>query len=116
MATIFDADHLIKTDISADVKRYEDGDSIGERIKEWLETPEGTVADLPDWGHNLIGFKHDPQSPATEILIEMAIASKISLDIKDLVLLGVGVEYLDIDLFSVTIRHQYGGTVSQLLL
>lgn len=116
MAILVEADHLIETDISADVKRYEDGNGISERIIEWLETPEGTVADHPSWGHNIEGFKHDPIGPRLEVLIEMSIARKLPRDIEDIQLLGVGVESLEIDMFKILIRHQFGGTVGTLVL
>lgn len=108
--------HLMATGENADVERYDDANAISERIIEWLETPEGTVADIPWWGNNLVGFKHDPQGSRLEVLIEMSIARKMSKDIRELILLGVGVEYVDIDLFKVLIRHQYGGTVGVLQL
>lgn len=110
---IYEANHLIESSTDADVKRLGDGDALSDRITEWLATPQGTVADNPSWGHNLNGFKFDPQSPNMEVEIEMAIVQKITQDIKDLVFLGVGVEFLDIDYFKVVIRHQFGDTVSQ---
>jgi hypothetical protein len=114
--SVYDAEHLITSGINADVERFEDGDAINERIIEWLETPEGTVADIPSWGHNLLGFKHDPQGKQLEILMEMSIAQKLTKDIRDINLRGIRIEYLDIDMFLVMIIHQYGGTVSKLVL
>lgn len=116
MAIIYDAHRHIVTNLHHEVERFEDGEALSERIREWLETPEGTLADLPHWGNNLLGFKHDPQGQNLEVGIEMAIARKMAKDIDDLVILGVGVEYLGIDFFQVIIRHQLGGTVEVLRL
>ena len=116
MAIIYDAHRHIQTGTNADVERYDDGRALSERIYEWLETPEGTVADLPHWGHNLIGYKHDPQGPSLAAQLELSIARKLRQDIKNLKLLGIGVEYLDIDFFKITIRHQLGNTTSELRL
>jgi hypothetical protein len=116
MATVLDAHRHVVTGVNADVERFEDGQALSERIREWLETPQGTVADLPGWGHHLTGFKHDPQSTHLAVAIEMSIARKLAQDIKDLILLGVGVEFIEIDLFKIIIRHQFGGTVGTLQL
>lgn len=116
MPTIYEGSHLIATGINHDVDRFADGEALGERIKEWVETPEGTIADIPDWGHNLLGFKHDPQGVDLEVAIEMSIARKMARDIRDLVLLGISVEYLEIDLFKIVIRHQFGDTFGELQL
>lgn len=116
MATIYEGSHLVETGISHEVDRSVDGDALSERIREWMETPEGTIADIPDWGHNITGFKHDPQGVDLEVAIEMSIARKMARDIKNLILLGILVEYLDIDLFKIVIRHQFGDTVGEIQL
>ena len=101
-----------------DIARSYDGTAMGERIMDWLDTPEGTVAHDPSWGHNLGKFKHDPLSKGNglETLIEMAIARKITLDIEDLRLVGVKVEVLDIDLFRLVVIHQFGADSLQVKL
>ena len=68
-----------------DVERFTDADAMNERIKDWLETPEGTVAHYPSWGTNLEGFKFDPLSKDLDVLIEMAIARKLPQDVDDIV-------------------------------
>ena len=92
---------------------------MSERIREWLATPEGTVAHDPSWGHNLLPFKHDPmgtQGTTLEVLITMALARKMPLDIEDLRLVAVQVEVLDIDLCRVSVVHQYGKDVAEISL
>lgn len=113
MTVIFDAHRHIESSTSEDVGSYTDEDALSERIREWLETPVGTVADLPGWGHNLKGFKFDPINTNLEVAIELAIVEKLTQDIDDLIFLGVRVESLDIDLCKITIRHQFGDTITE---
>ena len=93
-----------------DVKSYEEAEAMQERIREWLATPEGTVAHNPSWGHTLRRFKHDPLAIGNglDILITMELVRKMPIDIDDLRLVAVNVDVLDIDLCKLTIVHQYG--------
>jgi phage baseplate assembly protein W len=116
MAEIFDGHRMMQTGTDADVERFTDGEALSERVREWLETPQGTLADIPSWGHNLTQFKHDPQGPDLEVAIELAIVQKLEQDISDLEVTGVLVEYLDIDVFRLTIRHTFGGTQMEMQL
>lgn len=95
-------------DPATELKKFSDGESVEERIREWLETPQGTLADLPAWGHNLGMFKHEPQGVDLEVMAEMAIMIKMPLDIEDLVITGVSVEFESIDLCRITIHHRLG--------
>lgn len=113
---IKEANHLIESAPDEDVKRLVDESALSDRIYEWLETPEGTVADLPGWGNNLIAFKHDPDSPNLSVKMEMAIAAKLPKDIADLIMLGVSVKFIEIDLCRVVILHQFGNTTKELTL
>lgn len=110
MSDIVEADRLFRSAPGNDIARFADAEGMAERIREWLETPEGTVAHYPSWGHNLTPFKHDPLSEGCgiEILIEMAIARKLPLDIDDIHLMGVNVTILDVDMFALEILHQFG--------
>lgn len=105
---IKEANHLIASSADEDVAKYVGEDAMGDRVQEWLETPEGTMANHPSWGHNLTQFKHDPLSPDLAILMELAIVAKLPRDIPDIILLGIDVTNLDIDLCRVVIRHQFG--------
>ncbi len=40
-------DHLLELNPATEIKTYDDEDALADRIMEWLETPQGTVADLP---------------------------------------------------------------------
>ena len=111
---IKEANHLFASSPSEDVEKYEDESALADRVEEWLETPQGTMAHHPAWGHNLGQFKHDPLSRDLPVLMEMAIAEKLPIDISDIVLLGIDVDFLDIDLCKVVIRHQFGYTAKEM--
>lgn len=115
---MIEAERMLKSAPESDVARFTDGDAMGERIREWLDTPEGTMAHHPSWGHNLTPFKHDPLSKNgnLDVLIEMAIAVKLPLDIEDIVLKGVNVVVMDIDLCRIEILHQFGVQVAEVML
>lgn len=116
MVTIKEADHLMSSAPDEDVKIHTDEGALSERIFEWLETPEGSIADHPSWGHNLTGFQFDPESSNLAVRIEMAITAKLARDVQDMVMLGVRVDFIEIDLCRVVIRHQFGNTTKELRL
>lgn len=111
-----DAQRMFMSAPDHDVKRFTDADAMDERIKDWLETPEGTVAHNPSWGHNLERFKFDPLSKDLDVLIEMAIVQKLPLDVDDIVLKGVNVEVMEIDFCRIDILHQFGVSVNEVNL
>jgi len=113
---IREADRLIKSSIDEEVTKFGDGAALAERIREWLTTPVGTVADKPGWGHALSSFKFDPTNLSLDVAIEIAIAKKIQIDIRDLVFVGVRADFMEIDLCKIVIRHQFGDSVSLLKL
>jgi hypothetical protein len=108
MAAIEEFDHLIELNPSTEVKKYEDEDALQDRIFEWFETPQGTVADLPGWGHNLLPLKHEPQGVSLNVMAEMSITIKMPQDIENLVIESVSVEFTEIDLCQIIIRHRLG--------
>ena len=116
MAIIKEADHLIKSAPDQEVEKHYDEAGLADRIYEWLETPMGTMANHPAWGNNLAPFKFDPGNASLAILMEMAIASKLPLDVRDLKMLGIRVEFLEIDLCKVVIRHQFGDATKDIQL
>ncbi len=105
---IFDANYLLSSAAEADIRKYTDGAAMSARLQEWLDTPEGSVAHDPSWGHNLTPFKFDPQSKDLAIQIEMSITRKLPLDIEDIQIRGIEVTFLDKDMIKVVIVHQFG--------
>lgn len=116
MAIVKEASRFIRSGADEEVSKYLDEQGLAERIYEWLETPMGTMANNPAWGNNLSAFKHDPGNASLGILMELAIASKLPIDVRDLKMVGVKVEFLEIDLCKVVIRHQFGDTAKELRL
>lgn len=113
---LIEADHMMASGSETEIEVYYNEPGLADRIYEWLETPMGTVANDPAWGNNLAPFKFDPQSQHLEVLMEMAIASKLPRDVRGLKMVGVAVDFLEIDLCRVVIRHQFGDTVKELTL
>lgn len=105
MSTIREYDWLMKPSPDEDVKTYEDGNAMGQRILEWLGTPAGTLADLPEWGNPLASFKFEPTSPDLQVVAEMAILEKITEDIEDIDIQGVSVEFPEIDRVDLVIKY-----------
>ncbi|MCV6588690.1 MAG: hypothetical protein OIF57_06635 [Marinobacterium sp.] len=83
-------------------------DGLNNRISDWLDTPEGTVADNPGWGSPLRAFLHEPQSPALEIEIQMKLVQKIRRDVRDVTVRAVSVQFVSIDLIKIVIFHNLG--------
>lgn len=105
---IKDAHRMLKSAPDHDVERFAGSEAMDERIREWLETPEGTEAHNPSWGHNLEAFKFDPLNENLAILIEMAISRKLPIDVNDIILNGVNVEVINVDLCRIDVLHQFG--------
>lgn len=113
---VVEADHMMTSGSETEIEVYYNEIGLSDRIYEWLETPMGTVANDPAWGHNLTPFKFDPSSLYLSVLMEMAIASKLPRDVKGIKIIGVNVDFIEIDLCRVVIRHQFGDTVKELTL
>lgn len=96
-------DYLLETD-AAGVKTYDsaDGGVLEHIVREWLDTPLGSVWGQPHYGHRFIQFRHQPQGSDLEVAIELSIVSKLPKD-TDLTPSFVRAEFLDIDLVNVII-------------
>lgn len=115
MSRIEEIDHLFDTDDSG-LARYEDNSALDDRIQEWMETPEGTVADLPGWGNRLAYMKHEPPGDHLNIMAEMDIIEKMPRDINNLVISGVSVEFREIDLLWIGINYSLGNFAGEVQL
>jgi phage baseplate assembly protein W len=101
-------DYLINLDPTVGVVWLEGYDAMNNRIREWLATPEGTIADLPAWGHNLIQFRHDPLDRMIETKMRVAIFQKLPIDIPDLDIHDVNIEAASVDRANIWISHGFG--------
>ena len=108
MTAIEELDHLFNLTPNQGIERYADGPAMSDRIAEWMETPEGTVADHPSWGHVLRPFRHEPTDPNLAVFIEMAIVEKLPKDVQDIKIVGIRVDVIEIDQIYVVILHQFG--------
>lgn len=108
MSVIEELDHLLELNPTTELKKYEDEDALYDRICEWFETPQGTVADIPDWGHNMASLKFEPPGETLNVMAEMAIMVKMPRDIENLIIQSVDVEFTEIDLCQITINHSLG--------
>lgn len=113
--TIEEFDHLLRGDLTG-IARYENSTALDDRIQEWLETPEGTVADMPWWGNNLSALKHEPIGVNLQVIAEMRIARKLPVDVKNIDVRGIRVEAVEIDLIRVIIQYQLGTFVGEVML
>ena len=104
MSQIKEYDYLLNGSPYEEVVIHDDLGAMGQRVAEWLDTPEGTVADMPGWGHPFYLFKHEPESDDLNVMAEMALYEKLTTDIKDLDLRGVSVSFSEIDRMDVAIK------------
>ena len=100
-------DFLLSVD-SGGLEIHTEGQAVNNNIAEWLDTPEGTIANNVSWGHNLKPYQYEPEGEETAVLIEMAIISKLPRDVKGVNIAGIRVTFPEFDKCLVQIRHQYG--------
>ncbi len=105
MNIIEEIDYMLGTD-EGGLKTLSDEEALYNRILHWFDTPIGSIADNPSWGHPLLMLQHEPGGPDFEVMAEMLIMEKLPKDIKNLIVIGFRVEFLEIDLFNVVIEHQ----------
>jgi len=113
--TIEEFDHLLAGDPTG-LATHADGNALEDRIQEWLETPEGTVADMPWWGNRLGAIKHEPQGASLQVMAEMSIVEKLPVDVRNVQVKGVLVENIEIDLVRVVVQYQLGTFVGEVVL
>lgn len=102
MAVIQEYDFLLE--LGADgIKSYTDVDALFNNIREWLLTPQGSVASFPSWGHTFNRFHFHPQGSALNVLVESQIVQKMPRDVYGLTIRGISVDFKDVDLFYVRI-------------
>lgn len=69
------------------VMTYSSVDADINNVVEWLDTPEGSIYGMPEWGNPLAKFKHEPtHSEITAMNIEFAIIEKLPRDLPNIVI------------------------------
>lgn len=59
-------------------------------LKEWIDTPMGSIYGLPGWGNILSEFKHDPiGSDHVQVAIESKLLQKLAEDLPSLKINGI---------------------------
>lgn len=86
--------------------KYSGPNALNDRIQEWFETPEGTIADMPSWGNTLSALQHEPPSTNLEVVMEARIVKKLAVDC-DVPIYGIRLTFWGIDICHILI--QYGG-------
>ena len=104
---IEELDHLFMMDDTG-ITAYDDESALNERIREWFETPQGSVADLPAWGHNLSRLKFEPPGVSLNVMARLNIMEKMPHDIENLQIQNVGLEFIEIDYLVVNIDYGLG--------
>jgi hypothetical protein len=108
-AMLEEFDHLMELSISDQdaLARYQGPNALNDRIMEWFQTPEGTIADFPSWGNMLKIFQHEPPTVHLEVVMEARIISKLSNDC-GVAIMGIRIDFLDIDLCRIQILYDGG--------
>lgn len=100
-------DHFLNTGPSGIVE-YDGVLGLNNRIGEWLGTPQYTVADDPDWGHNLRPYWFEPNNKRLGMQLEMAIVRKLPRDVRDVTIRRIGVDFPEVDVCIIEIVHHLG--------
>jgi len=106
-ATLEEYDFLITTDAGG-IKQYKDIPALNNNIGEWFQTPQGTMADMPQWGNLLHRYKHAPIDEHIATQIEIEIAKKMERDITGISVYQIKCIMKEIDLLGVFINYGLG--------
>ncbi|MGL5103061.1 MAG: hypothetical protein ACRC6N_11130 [Plesiomonas sp.] len=63
--------------------------AIPSQLDEWLRTPVGSIYGLPEWGHPLADFRHEPTDETVAVFIENKIVSKLRNDLPNVAISGI---------------------------
>ncbi|WP_147200788.1 hypothetical protein [Pantoea sp. CCBC3-3-1] len=84
-------------------------ESKGAMLREWLDTPVGSIYGLPGWGNILGQFKHEPTEQAhVQVSIESRLLQKLSEDLPELKITGIDYSEREIDFAQLTIKLPEG--------
>ncbi|PLR30231.1 hypothetical protein CYR55_22370 [Chimaeribacter californicus] len=102
-------DHLMTLE-SNGLKEYGgELQSKAAQLREWLDTPVGSVYGLPGWGCILNQFKHEPTNQAhVQVTIECQLLQKLAEDLPNLKITGIGYIERDFDWAQLTIKLPEG--------
>lgn len=69
----------------------------GEKVRMWLNTPQGEYWGKPWWGNELVKFKHEPIDINIEVLLESSIISGLKRDLPSIKIIDIHVQALSVD-------------------
>ncbi|HHA1396849.1 hypothetical protein [Enterobacter soli] len=102
-------DHLMTLGTNG-LKQYSGQlESKAAMLREWLDTPVGSVYGNPGWGNILSQFKHEPTNLAhVQAAMESRLLTKLSEDLPDLKVNGIGYTEREFDWAQLTIKLPEG--------
>jgi len=101
-------DYLI-TLSAGGVQSHIDGAAQNNNITEWFDTPQGSIADYPAWGHNLGAFRFEPDnSEDVAVMLEMSIVEKLTQDVVGVQIYSIRIEVVEFDRWKIVLHHNYG--------
>lgn len=86
-----------------EIEAFSDSDALEERIRDWLETPQGSVADQPEWGNTLSLYRHAPINNDLLISMEMDILTRLPADVDGVNIQGIRIQEEEIDTVRISI-------------
>lgn len=102
-------DHLMTLGTNG-LKEYStELESKAAMLREWLDTPVGSIYGLPSWGSILAQFKHEPTNLAhVQVAIESRLLQKLSEDLPGLKVTGISYTEREFDWAQLTIKLPEG--------
>jgi len=84
-------DFLFQSD-SQGIFQYSDIEAIQQKLENWISTPRGSFWGMPDFGHTLRQFLHDPPTDTLASVIEAELADTLETDIPEVTIRWLRVE------------------------
>lgn len=85
------------------------GNVVLNDLREWLDTPRGSVMGRPSWGNELEKFKHENMNDDLAVSVENSIARGLTRDLQHLAASSsVSVKNTEFDKYEVTISTPWG--------
>lgn len=108
-------DHLM-TLYTGGMKTYgSDVEALGERFREWLNTPVGSIWGNPGWGNILPEFKHAPTNQShIQVAMENRLLTKLRSDLPEMNIRNVRITEEEIDLLKISLGVSQG-TISAVI-
>ncbi|WP_318491899.1 hypothetical protein [Photobacterium leiognathi] len=84
-------------------------------VREWLDTPRGTVWGKPDWGNMLAQYKHLPIDIDTAASMQAHIARSLAYDLPQIQLDGIRILPMASDAYKIIFNingEQFSGRIT----